>query len=112
MCLNKLYADLTVLTRTEFPLPQFFLAVDGVCRAWLAAYPTRLIAVGGYATPCSLDDVLPLAACLYPALLDTVAGRLTDSAILEARGKTEAEQAFLSLWRTAARGKRKRGDIW
>ena len=34
MCLNKLYADITVLVGTEFPLPRFFVAVDTVCRGW------------------------------------------------------------------------------
>jgi len=43
MCLNKLYADITVLVGTEFPLPRFFVAVDTVCRCWLAKYPPKLL---------------------------------------------------------------------
>ena len=112
MCLNKLYADLVVLTGIEIPLPRFLVAVDAVCRGWLAKYPPKLLAAGEYAPPTSLADTLPLADCLYPALLDAAAGRLTGDAALIARGAAEAESAYLSLWRAAARGKRKRGDNW
>ena len=112
MCLNKLYADITVLTGTEFPLPRFFVAVDAVCRGWLAKYPQKLLCAGEYAPPTSLADVLPLADCLYPALLDTVAGRLTGDTALAARGADEAESAYLARWRVAARGKKNRGDPW
>ena len=103
MCLNKLYADITVLVGTEFPLPRFFVAVDTVCRGWLAKYPPKLLCAGEYT---------PLADCLYPALLDTVAGRLTGDTATAARGADEAESAYLALWRAAARGKKKRGDQW
>ena len=75
MCLHKLYADLVVLTGTEFPLPHFFVAVDAVCRGWLAKYPQKLLCAGEYTPPTALADVLPLADCLYPALLDSVARR-------------------------------------
>ena len=102
MCLNKLYADITVLVGTEFPLP----------RGWLAKYPPKLLCAGEYTPPASLADVLPLADCLYPALLDTVAGRLTGDTATAARGADEAESAYLALWRAAARGKKKRGDQW
>lgn len=112
MCLHKLYADLVVLTGTEFPLPRFLVAVDAVCRGWLAKYPPKLLSAGEYTPPATLADTLTLADCLYPALLDTVAGRLADDAALIARGTAEAENAYLTLWRASARGKRKRGDNW
>ena len=112
MCLHKLYADLVVLTGTEFPLPRFLVAVDAVFRGWLAKYPPKLLSAGEYTPPAALADTLPLADCLYPALLDTVAGRLADDAALIARGTAEAENAYLTLWRASARGKRKRGDNW
>ena len=112
MCLNKLYADITVLVGTEFPLPRFFVAVDTVCRGWLAKYPPKLLCAGEYTPSASLADVLPLADCLYPALLDTGAGRLTGDTATAARGADEAESAYLALWRAAARGKKKRGDQW
>lgn len=112
MCLHKLYADLVVLTGTEFPLPRFFVAVDAVCRGWLAKYPPKLLCAGEYAPPTALADVLPLADCFYPALLDSVAGRLTGDTAAASRGAAAAENAYLALWRAAARGKRKRGDNW
>ena len=112
MCLNKLYADLTVLCGTEFPLPRVLLAADAACRTLLAKYPQKLIATGEYAQPMTLADALPLADCLYPALLDMAAARLTGDAALAARGEAEAENAYLTLWCAAARGKRKRGDNW
>ena len=112
MCLNKLYADLTVLFGTEFPLPHVLLAADAACRTILAKYPQKLVATGEYVPPATLADALPLADCLYPALLDTVAARLTGDAALAARGAAEADSAYLTLWRASARGKRKRGDNW
>ena len=64
MCLHKLYADLVVLTGTEFPLPRFLVAVDAVCRGWLAKYPPKLLSAGEYTPPAALADALPLADCL------------------------------------------------
>lgn len=112
MDLKQLYAAAVVRLGHEVPLPRFLLAVDTAVRSWLAKYPSALLLSGAYFTPQSLDDALPLAEGFYPALLDAVSAAETGDAAAAKSSETKAENAYLALWRTSARGKRIKGDVW
>lgn len=112
MDLKQLYAATVVRLEREVPLPRFFVEVDTAVRGWLAKYTPALLLSGAYFTPQSLDDTLPLAEDFYPALLDAIAAAIShDEAAAKSRD-AKADNAYLALWRAAARGKQIRGDKW
>jgi len=106
MELKQLYKDAVVLCKTEIPLPDFLLQADVGARSILNRYPKKLVlGQGEYVTPLCLDDPFPLAEAFYTAILYRIAGDLQTA-------EAEAEAAYKTLWRHAARGKRRKGDTW
>lgn len=113
MELKKLYGDLTVLIGTEVPTYSFLLYCDMGVRTLLGRYPKKLLLpVGEYCPPETLSDVLPIAEEFYTALLWFIGGSVRGEENMLKKSETAAEEAYRTLWRAAARGKRRKGDVW
>lgn len=113
MDLKKLYGDLTVLLGREIPLYSFLLYCDMGARTLLCRYPKKLLLpVGEYSPPESLSDALPIAEEFYTAVLYYVGGSARREESMLKKSEAAAEEAYRTLWRTAARGKRRKGDVW
>lgn len=113
MELKKLYGDLTVLLGTEIPLYSFLLYCDMGARGLLCRYPKKLLLpVGEYYTPESISDALPLAEEFYTSLLYFIGGSARGDESLLKKSEAMAEEAYRTLWRAHARGKRRKGDAW
>lgn len=113
MELKQLYKDLTVLCKTEMPLPDFLLHCDMSARRYLCRYPKKLLLPHGeYIAPETIGDSLALEESFYTAMLYCIAGSYLASEVYLARADAEAEDAYKTLWRRAAHGKRRKGDAW
>lgn len=113
MELKKLYGDLTVLLGREIPTYTFLLYVDLCAQNLLCRYPKKLILpVGEYVPPRTLAEALPLADAFYTALLYAIAGSVVEKDAWITKSDTAAEEAYRSLWRADAKGKRRKGDAW
>ncbi len=113
MELKKLYSDLTVLLGTEVPLYSFLLYCDMGVRTLLCRYPKKLLLpVGEYCPPESISEALPIDERFYTALFWFVGGSVRGDADMLQKSEAAAEDAYRTLWRNAARGKRRKGDVW
>ena len=113
MELKKLYRDTVVLCKKEIPLPDFLLWCDVGARAFLSRYPKRfLLPKGEYVTPVSLSDPLMISSEFYTAIIYFISGNYLANEGYIKNSENAASQAYLKLWREAARGKRMKGDKW
>ncbi len=113
MELKKLYVDLSVLLGREIPIYAFLLYADMCARTLLCRYPKKLLLpVGEYTSPESLLDALPIDEAFYSALLYAIAGSAGGEENYTKKSDAAAEEAYRTLWRVHARGKRRKGDAW
>ena len=113
MDLKKLYGDLTMLLGREIPVYTFLLQADLCARTLLCRYPKKLLlAVGEYVAPETISDTIALHEAFFPALLYGIAGGVSGEADFIKAGEAAAEDAYRTLWRAHARGKRRKGDVW
>lgn len=113
MDLKKLYIALTDLLGKEIAVSTFLAQVDLSARALLCRYGQKLLLpIGEYFAPETLSDALPLHEAFFAAVLYTVAGSVSGEDRFTKQGEATAEDAFRTLWRAHARGKRRKGDVW
>ncbi len=113
MDLKKLYGDVTVLIGRELPIYEFLSFCDTGVRTFLCRYPKKLIVgKGEYTSPDTLNASFALDGMFYTALLYFIVGSANKDAKMLEKSSAEAESAFISLWRNAARGKRMACDRW
>ncbi|MBQ5389933.1 MAG: hypothetical protein IIU58_03405 [Clostridia bacterium] len=113
MELKKMYSDLSVLIGKEIPIYAFLLYADMCAGTLLCRYPKKLLMpVGEYSAPVDISDAIPLSDLFYTALLYGIAGSACGNDSFLAKSDAAAEQAYRTLWRAHARGKRRKGDVW
>lgn len=113
MELKQLYKDTVVLCKTEVTLPTFLLQADLAARRLCNRYPKRLVlGQGEYITPLAASDAYAVDDAFYTAVLYRIAGSVLGSAEFSALADAAEEDAYKALWRAAARGKRRKGDVW
>lgn len=113
MTLEELYEDVNIFCKGELTVPEFLLYYDMAVTRYLARYPRLLLMPEGeYVRPESLSEGVCLPDCFYHALTYYISGYfLANDALFDA-SDDRAEDAFRTLWRAHARGKRIRGDTW
>lgn len=113
MELKQLYKDAVVLCKAELPLPDFLLHADVGARRLCNRYPRKLVlGKSTYVSPLSIEDAYAVGDAFYAAILYRIAGEYLGNAAYLALADAEAEEAYKSLWRASARGKRRKGDDW
>ena len=109
MDLKKLYKDICVLA-CEMPIYSFLTYCDMFARHVIAAYgKPYAIGDGEYSTPETLSDSYAIDDAFYNAALFYIAGQASASGELLAKSEAEAQNAYRTRWRAAARGKRIKG---
>ena len=113
MDLKKLYGDVTVRLGGELPIYRFLSYMDTGVRALLCRYPKKIIiGRGEYTSPEDLSASVALNGAFYTFLLYFILGSANgDRAMLE-KSYAEADSAYKTLWKGAARGKRIACDRW
>ena len=113
MDLKKLYTDILALLGTELAIFKFLAFCDMGAREIIARYPKKItVGVGEYLSPESLDSSFALNEEFYLAMLYYVLGCSKGEESLLTKSKESAEDAYLTLWREKAKGKRIAKDRW
>ncbi|MBE6680067.1 MAG: hypothetical protein E7598_06055 [Ruminococcaceae bacterium] len=113
MDLKKLYGDACVRLGRELPIYEFLSYVDTCVRTLLCRYQKKLlIGISEYTSPESLNSSIALDGIFYTAVLYFVLGSASGNEKLLEKCDLEAENAYRTLWKKAARGKRRVCDRW
>lgn len=113
MDLKKLYKDITVLCGRELPVYTFLTLCDMCAGALLCRYPKNIVVgKGEYITPENLESSFSVDSAFYTAVVCHIIGSINNDGEKLKQSETEAEKAYLSLWKRAAHGKRKKCDRW
>lgn len=113
MDLKKLYGDVCVQLKRELPIYEFLSYADLGIRALLCRYPKKLLLCRGeYTSPEDLNSSIALDAAFYTSLLYFVIGSANGDGTTLEKSNSEAENAYKTLWKSAARGKRVACDRW
>ncbi len=112
MDLKKLYSDVCILAN-EMPIYLFLAHCDSFARSVIAKYGTRYaVGEGEYCTPDTLNSSFAICDAFYNAALFYISGKANGDMQSLEKSESEAENAYLSLWREGARGKRIKGAAW
>ena len=113
MELTQLYKDTVLLCKTEVTLPAFLLQADLAARRLCNRYPKKLVlGQGEYIPPLAVGDAYAVDDAFYTAVLYRIAGDVLGDAAMTRLADAAEEDAYKSLWRASARGKRRKGDVW
>ncbi len=113
MELEQLFFDTKLLCKGELSLADFLLYYDMGVNRFLTRYPKKLLLPHGeYVRPERLEGNFVLPDCFYFAILYFIGGIFLGNEVMFADADKHAEEAYLSLWKEAARGKRLKGDRW
>ncbi len=109
MTTKQLY--LWVYERHPMETGEFFPCLSACVRRLLARYPTGLLAApgdGSITAPRTLEEETGIDPLYAEALVNGVLYEASGQAAHDTRFREEADRAYLTLWRRAARGKRAR----
>ncbi len=113
MDLKKLYRDVSVLLGKEIPIYTFLTYFDMGARALLCRYGKKLlIGKGEYTTPETLDSSAVLDVAFYTSLIYYVAGMACGDEAMIKKSDSEANGAYILLWRQSAKNKTRKCDRW
>ena len=113
MDLKKLYTDVTVILGKELSIYKFLTLCDMGAKAIIGRYPKKFTLCGSeYISPETLSSSFALCDAFYISLLYYVIAAENADENMYKKSKDAAEDAYLTLWRKSAAGKRIANDIW
>ena len=112
MDIKKLYGE-AVAVCGDIPLYAFLACIDRFARRAINRYGKAYTVLDGeYVTPDTLDGAFALDEAYKTALFYFILGELKGDGVLLEKSEKDAEDAYRSLWRAAAKGKRILKEAW